>query len=308
MGGFEKLLIFLKTVIISTFSQLFWLFGLLFIFGLILYLLARFTRTTYVKTTGSTFDVFVTGWIGTPIHELGHAMLCLVFRHQITEIKLYSPNTADGTLGYVNHTYDSKSLYQKVGNFFIGIGPILFGSFVIYWLFYFLVPNSNDVFASLDTQSKVLVKGIHGKFNGIWESLYYSSFNTFDILLSKQNFSNYKFWIFLYIAFCISSHMELSPADIKGAWRGLLTIIILFLAINFIVIGIETLGFSNHLGSWWQYVKMESYSLSINKWIGMFGAIFLFSAILSALNFILTYIGLNIFSLFKGKGIVNPFW
>lgn len=308
MGGFEKFLVFVKTVIISTFSQLFWLFGLLFIFGLILYLLARFTRTTYVKTTGSTFDVFVTGWIGTPIHELGHAILCLIFRHQITEIKLYSPNTADGTLGYVNHTYDSKSLYQKVGNFFIGIGPILFGAFVIFWLFYFLVPNSHDVFAKLDTQSKILIQGVQGKVNGIWESLYSSSFNTFGTLLSKGNFSNYKFWIFLYVAFCISSHMELSPADIKGAWKGLLTIIILFLAINLIIVGIETLGYSNHLGSWWQYVKIESYSLSINKCIGMFGAIFLFSAILSALNFIFTYIGLNIFSLFKGNGIINPFW
>ncbi len=308
MGGFEKFLVFLKTVIICTFSQLFWLFGLLFIFGLILYLLARFTRTTYVKTTGSTFDVFITGWIGTPIHELGHAILCLIFRHKIVEIKLYSPNTTDGTLGYVNHTYDTKSIYQKVGNFFIGIGPILFGAFVIFWLFYFLVPNAHDAFASLDNQSKILMQGVHGKINGILGSLYNSSFSTFDTLLSKENFSNYKFWIFLYVAFCISSHMELSPADIKGAWRGLLTIIILFLVINVIIVGIETLGFSNNLGSWWQYVKIERYSLSINKWIGMFGAIFLFSAILSSINFILTYIGLNIFSLFKGKGIVNPFW
>lgn len=308
MGTFEKVIEFFKTTLIATFSQFIWLFGLLFIFGLILYLLARFTRTTYVKVTGSTLDVFVTGWIGTPIHELGHAILCLIFRHKVTEIKLYSPNNNDGTLGYVNHTYDSKSIYQKVGNFFIGIGPILLGAFVIYWLFYFLVPNSQNVFASLNTQSKVLIKGIHGEFNGIWESLYNSVLITFNTLFSKENFSNYKFWIFLYIAFCISSHMELSPADLKGAWRGLLTIILLFLIINLIIIGIETLGFSNNLGKWWHYIKIESYALTINKWIGTFGAIFLFSAIFSGLNFILTYIALNIFNLFKGKGIVNPLW
>ncbi|HCT30240.1 MAG TPA: hypothetical protein DIW31_05800 [Bacteroidales bacterium] len=308
MSNLEKILEFFKTVSITTLSQLFWLFGLLFIIGFILYLIARFTRTTYVKTTGSTFDVFVTGWIGTPIHELGHAILCLIFRHKITEIKLYTPNTTDGTLGYVNHTYDSKSIYQKVGNFFIGIGPILFGAFVIYFLFYLLVPNNQEVFGSLDYQSKILIKGIHGKFNGIWESLSKSIIYTFNTLLTKANFSNYKFWVFLYLAFCISSHMELSPADIKGSWRGLLTIILLFFCVNLIIIGLETLGFSNHLGKWWHYIKLDSYALSINKFIGMFGAIFIFSTILSGLNFILTYIGLTIFSFFKGKGIVNPFW
>ncbi len=308
MNELSKFFEYIKLVVLTTFGQLVWLLGLLFIFGFFLYLLARFTRSTYVKTTGQTLDIFVTGWIGTPIHELGHAIFCLIFRHKITEIKLYSPNSDDGTLGYVNHSFDPKNIYQKIGNFFIGIGPIIFGTFVIYGLLYYLVPNTKDVFSFIEVQSKVLIKSLHGEFAGILNSLWDSTLNTLETLFKKSNYSDYKFWIFLYLSMCISSHMELSPSDIKGSWRGLLSLIILFLVINFIIIGLEATGASTHFGAWWQYVKLESYAATINKWVGTFGALFIFSTIVSALNFIVTYVGLNIYNSIKGKGLINPFW
>ena len=107
---------------------------------------------------------------------------------------------------------------------------------------------------------------------------------------------------------CISSHMELSPQDIKGAWRGLLSIVLFFLFINLIILGLEVTGVSSHFGGWWQYIKLESYASGINKWVGTFGALFIFSTIVSGLNFFITYFGLNIYSLLKGKGVVNPVW
>jgi len=308
MGDFNSFLEFLKLVVITTFSQLAWLLGLLFIFGLILYLFARFTRITYVKTAGTTLDIVITGWIGTPIHELGHAIFCLIFRHQITEMKLYSPNSTDGTIGYVNHSYDTKSTYQKIGNFFIGVGPIIFGAMVLYALLYFLVPNNTDVLSSIEEQSKSLVRGVRGEWSGVLGSLWDSTLNTLSALFRKSNFTDYKFWIFLYLSMCISSHMELSPPDIKGAWRGLLTLVIFFLVFNIIILGLEATGVSEHFGSWWSYFKLESYATGINKWVGTFGALFVFASIISGLNFLVTYIGLNLYSLIKKRGVVNPIW
>ncbi len=308
MNSLNGFLEFLKLVVFTTFSQLVWLLGLLFLFGFILYLLARFTRTTYVKTTGSTLDIFVTGWIGTPVHELGHALFCLLFRHKITEIKLYSPNSEDGTLGYVNHSFDPQSNYQKIGNFFIGIGPIIFGTFVLLALLRYLVPNTHDVFSSIEAQSKVLIKGIHGEFTGTLSSLWETTRNTLETLFNKNNFLSYKFWIFLYLAMCISSHMELSPPDINGAWRGILSLVLFFLVINVIILGLEATGISHHFGNWWHYVKMESYASVINKWVGTYGALFIFASIVSGINFIVTYLGLNIYNLLKERGMINPFW
>jgi len=308
MSSLNTFLEFLKQVVFTTFSQLIWLLGLLFIFGFILYLLARFTRTTYVKTTGATLDIFVTGWIGTPVHELGHALFSLIFRHKISEIKLYSPNSEDGTLGYVNHSFDPQSTYQKIGNFFIGIGPIIFGTLVLYALLYYLVPNTHDVFSSIKAQGNVLVKSVHGESTGILASLWGTTLSTIETLFKKSNFIDYKFWIFLYFSMCIASHMELSPPDIKGAWRGLLSLVLFFLVINLIILGLEATGVSVHFGNWWHYVKLENYASVINKWVGTFGALFIFATIISGINFIVTYFTLTIYNLVKGKGVFNPFW
>lgn len=308
MSDINSFLEFLKLVVITTFSQLTWLLGLLFIFGLILYIFARFTRITYVKTAGTTLDIIITGWIGTPIHELGHAFFCLLFRHRIVEMKLYSPNSDDGTLGYVNHAYNPSSTYQKIGNFFIGIGPIIFGAMVLYALLYYLVPNNTDVFSSIEQQSKTLVQGVHGEWTGVLSSLWDSTTSTLSALFRKGNFADYKFWIFLYLSMCISSHMELSPPDIKGAWRGLLSLVIFFLVFNLIILALEATGVSAHFGGWWNYFKLESYATGINKWVGTFGALFVFASIISGVNFVVTYISLTIYSLIKKKGLVNPIW
>src|SRR6185437_12024785 len=78
------------------------------------------------------FDAYTTLTApGVAIHELGHAFFCLIFRHKIVKMKLFSPQS-DGTLGYVQHSYNPASTYQKFGNFFIGTGPIWFGTLLVY--------------------------------------------------------------------------------------------------------------------------------------------------------------------------------
>ncbi|MGO0916500.1 hypothetical protein ACTPEM_26060, partial [Clostridioides difficile] len=43
--------------------------------------------------------------------------------------KIESKN--DGILGYVSHSYKKDNLYQSIGNFFIGIAPIIGGTIMI---------------------------------------------------------------------------------------------------------------------------------------------------------------------------------
>jgi hypothetical protein len=306
MGDINSILEFFKLVVVTTFTQLVWLLGLLFVFGLILFLFARFTRITYVKSVGQKMDIIFTGWIGTPVHELGHAVFCILFGHKIIDIKLYQPNTEDGTLGYVNHSYNPKSTYQRIGNFFIGVGPIIFGALVLYAALYYLVPNMNDVFASIQAQSDTLVKGVQGEYSNALSALWGTTKETLGNLFKAQNLSDYKFWIFLYISICVSSHMQLSPPDIKGARGGLISIVVFFLALNLIILGLEATGISSHFGSWWNYVKLESYSTGINKWVGTFGALFVFASIISGLNFVVSYVLLSIYNIIRGRRIINP--
>jgi hypothetical protein len=182
---------------------------------------------------------YITGFIGTPIHELSHALMCLVFGHRIQEIKLFQISSDDGTLGYVNHSYNKKNIYHVIGNFFIGVAPITVISLVLYFLSLWLVPNmASEMFAH--TQKITADAGFWNVCKGVF--------------LSIGEFFSYaghgKWWLFLLIGAFLTLHMTLSKADIKGAWGGLLVLLLLLLLLDilFALISVSVLnGFTQFL-------------------------------------------------------------
>jgi len=219
--------------IIKYFSyQLVFTVGIIIVFGLIVGLI----NMAFYKLAGYQFGRIVciaTGFIGTPIHEIGHALFCIIFRHKIVEIKLYQPNSEDGTLGYVSHTYNKKNIYHQIGNFFIGFGPILFGSAVILLLMYFLVPDLFAAFSSgsdfsemtdLDVFSLSALKYIFNVMRGTAVAFY-----------SSSELGDWRWWVFIIPACSIALHMSLSMADIKSSWVGFIFIVVTLLIANTIL-------------------------------------------------------------------------
>lgn len=203
-------------------TQMLFTVGVIILFG---FLIAICNKTFYKNLGGlGKGACYLTGFIGTPIHELAHALMCLIFGHQIVEIKLFQISSKDGTLGYVNHSYNKKNLYQNIGNFFIGVAPIIVISLVLYLLSLWLVPSmAAEMFAH--------TKGITTE-DGIW-----SVFKT--VLLAVGEFfsfaGNGKWWLFLLIGAFLTLHMTLSGADIKGAWGGLVFLLLLFLVVDIVL-------------------------------------------------------------------------
>ena len=70
---------------------------------------------------------FVFLFIGTVIHELSHALFCIIFRHKILEMEVLSYDPGSKSLGHVSHSWNRRSLYQVIGNFPIGIAPLITG-------------------------------------------------------------------------------------------------------------------------------------------------------------------------------------
>lgn len=285
------ILTFIKNVLLITFNQLALILGVFFFFGLILYMLSRFTRVVFVKSAGQKLDIYLTGWLGTPVHEIGHAVFCIIFGHKINDIQLFKPDTTDGTLGYVNHSYNPKNIWHKTGNFFIGFGPILFGSILLYFLIQYAIPNSNNLSAIIMSQHTNLssLKGLLNQF----VQLATTTPLILQTLFAPQNMGTWQFWVFMYAALCISSHMELSPPDIKGLLSGLFTIIILFIVLNSIGV------FFN--------VDMGIYLLKLNNYHNYITGIFTFATALSALFFTASFILMNIYTLIRYRKVFHPF-
>ncbi len=204
-------------------TQLTGLFGIFFVFGFILSKLESATHRAYHNSVGWK-GILWTAWIGTPIHEIGHIVLAKLFRHRIERFSLFGPNEITGNLGYVDHSYSPRSIYQKIGNFFIGAAPLIFGSLFLVILLYTLVPNGRSVFAQLEPNQYSIY------------SIYKNTSNAISTLFSSENIHSWNFWLFLYISFCIVSHMAPSKRDRSNMWNGLFWIILLLIIINLIAI------------------------------------------------------------------------
>jgi len=237
----EILLSVLKISII----EIFYLTGLILIAGLILGVFERTSNNLMQRSLGRK-GIFITAWLGTPIHEIGHAVMCVIFNHNITRIKLLNTKSENGVLGYVEHSYNPSSLYQRIGNLFIGLGPIFSGIGALIAGMYFVVPSSFKVFKSY------LLAGINN--DKIDMNLAGSIFRASGVLVksifSTNNLTSINFWIFIIVAICISSHIALSRADISGAKDGFIVLFVLIFIINFLLryFSISTSHFIIQLG------------------------------------------------------------
>ncbi|MBE0662799.1 MAG: hypothetical protein IH597_10040 [Bacteroidales bacterium] len=308
MTTLDAVLEFLKSVTLLTVSQLISIFGILFIFGLVLYFLARNTRRVYMKSVGSTLDIIVTGWIGTPVHELGHAIFCLIFFHKIERIKLFDPNPKDGSIGYVIHSYDRKNIWHRIGNFFIGVGPIIFGSIVLYAAMYYLVPNIKGVFSEIKKHGATISSLELSNWQFAYKSLLDAVTITLKALSNPANFTEWQFWLFIYLSMSIASHMELSPPDLKGALGGFITLALFIFFLNLFVMVLDHAGLNKVFGSFWKYINLQTYMGSIARVTGIATALFIYATIISAINFVVSWLLLSIYTLIRHRRVINPFW
>ncbi|MEI0559040.1 hypothetical protein [Brachyspira intermedia] len=293
---------FIVIILSKTIIDLFRSFGSIIIFGFILYVLSSITRRIFAKTLGSKTEVYITGWIGTPIHELSHALFCLLFKHKINDIKLF--NTKSDTIGYVLHSYDSRSWYQQMGNFFIGVGPIIIGTLIVYLLFILLAPElKNNVFEIPAIKYKQVFNSdilsiFYYTISNIFVYTYNIFINIIKNVIAYSSFKNITFWIFLYLSIAIASHMELSPADISHASKGIIVIFALSLILNTLFIIMKV------------FFKLDIpifINQFFNRILETYNMLLIFSAIISLFNFLISYIILTPINLIKNRSLINPF-
>ena len=165
-------------------------------------------------------SVLVTGWLGVPVHELGHLFFAGIFAHRIVAWRLFEPDPVSGTLGYVRHAYSRRSLYQVLGNVFIAAGPLVSGGLVLGALLYWMLPA--QPLSSLGREALAL-----GSLDDPLLQI-----RDLGLGLTRMVWEHRTPWLplQLYLAVCVASHLCPSTADISGS-LGALAVLVVVLAV-----------------------------------------------------------------------------
>ena len=174
-----------------------------------------------------------TGWLGTPIHESSHLLMCPVFRHRVDEVAFFEPDRKSGRLGYVRHSFHQGNWFEEMGNLFIGIAPLIGGSVVLLTLLFVFYPDAaNAAWAAtsisenhptiLDGAQAANAVDLSSSPAGIWEQLWLRTNAMVSKLLTLADWTGPRWWIFLYLVLCVGSHMAPSKSDYQGSFKGAL--------------------------------------------------------------------------------------
>ncbi len=186
----------------------------LLVFAWIIHQIERLTQRRLAERFGWR-SIMWTGWLGTPIHELSHAVMCIAFRHRIDEIALFEPDEDAGRLGYVRHSFRHGNTFEELGNLFIGIAPLIGGSLalsVLLWMFY---PDAARQAIEQATSAQAIHISPLDRLVTMTTGLCHHVF-------SPEHIGSGRFLGFLYLVLCIGSHMAPSRSDYAGARRGLI--------------------------------------------------------------------------------------
>ena len=154
-------------------------------------------------SSGGKLMVYMFGIIGVTIHEFSHYIFCLMFGHKVTNVSFFSPDWDNGNLGCVSHYYNRRSLYQRVGQVFISLAPMIVGTIIL----------------------NILIKAFDV------ESLGLKTMMSNPILFLK-------YITFVYIFMSISSYMICSTQDLKNCLKEFICILILMFICIFIIPGV----------------------------------------------------------------------
>ena len=153
-----------------------------------------------------------TSMIGTPVHELGHAVMCKIFSHRITGMKLWNPKPTNGIYGYVEHSYSKKSLWARFGNLFIGMGPLFSGLGVTLLALWLCFPTLWTEYLTT-TQALAVTGDARATFGEIFKGVFVLIRGIPDAFRADW----IKSTLGLLVILSVSLHISLSPKDIKSS-------------------------------------------------------------------------------------------
>lgn len=154
-------------------------------------------------------------------------------------MKLWDPGKSDGVMGYVEHSYNKRNFWQRLGNLFIGIGPIILGLVVVTLIMKICYPEALSNYMSQMISLDRSTDGIFPMISGGIKMIFVSVGDSTRPLWAK--------FIGLILILCVCMHISLSFADIKGSLGAIPFYAVICLIVSSIMFFINPDGFSEVL-------------------------------------------------------------
>lgn len=262
-------------------------FGLFLLSGFALTLLSRWTNNIFKQSHFPNAGTYLFGWLGVPVHEFCHAFFCKVFFHKVTDVKWFDPKGASGAHGSVTHTYHPWNLYQRIGHFFIGLGPVLLGPCLLALAYWFCVPEAYSPWTARAGIGSVT-------FAGAFHESFATAQAFFKPIISVAALKSIGTWVFAYIAVCICSQIELSREDLNQAALGLIPIFGSLLFVNGVAWGLS--------------LDIHSPAMRASQFLRVWTTgPHVLAVVLAAATFLLAFLFCGLTNVVTGRPFGNPF-
>jgi len=203
-----------------------------------LYFATRQACSRLVKAFGWRALLLIS-WIGTPVHELSHALVVLLLGGKLKEVSLFSANSATGELGSVSYTFKSSAPIRRT---VVALAPLVGGTAVLLAVTRLLFP---DVMSLAWEQKLAFSKDSLLELPlGLASALGENFVGLVKALTSRAVVSRWQTWLWVYLVVCIGTRLSPSRVDFKHIWKFFaIAIPVCFLA------GLLLVTMKNHYGT-----------------------------------------------------------
>lgn len=213
---------FFDVAIINALRQVLGGFGVIFALAFLMWALSQHRRGIGGGVLGNAYYYLVAP--GVMFHECGHALGCFLTATKITRFVPFHPK--GDRLGYVAYAMPVGARFSAIRVFIISTGPVWLGCLVIClvgWLF------SGAGF--WPRYSSSFPMGAPG-FVDYASAVFFGALNMFASLVCVWNWTSPVYLVILYLLFCVTSEITLSPSDLAGMWRGVFMLMFFVVLVN----------------------------------------------------------------------------
>lgn len=215
---------YFDVAIVNALCQVIGGFGVIFLLAFLMWTMSQRRRGLGGGVFGNSYYYFVAP--GVMFHECGHALGCLLTFTKVTQFVPFHPK--GDRLGYVAYAMPVGARFGSLRIFIISTGPVWLGCAVISALGWFMSG------ASFWPNYAATFHNATPGFVDYATSVFFAALNMFVGLVCVWNWTSPLYLVLLYLLFCITSEITLSPSDLAGMWRGTFVLVLFIVLLNLI--------------------------------------------------------------------------